>query len=160
MSGHSYSDPCPNCESVDTNFYQDHKPFQLIQFECLSCGVYSHTTIDQMDLNDLNETRKDYGDYDDEDFIPLETQKPINKEWFSGFMPKVKTHETRIYGISNDYMDKMDWGERHCRKLSDKEFIHHAENDGSVWSDIEILIHDINEEGSFAIFRVIKVEIA
>ena len=67
MSGHSWSDDCPNCQGTDTNFYQDHKPFQFIQFDCLECGMYSQTTIAQMDIPELNQTRKDYGDYDDDD---------------------------------------------------------------------------------------------
>ena len=65
MSGHSFSDTCPNCESDNTNFYQDHKPFQFIQFDCLECGMYSETHVGQMNINDLNETRKDFGDWDE-----------------------------------------------------------------------------------------------
>jgi len=157
MSGHSYSDPCPNCESDDTNFYQDHKPFQYIQFECLTCGMYSQIHVDQMDLSDLNMTRRDYGDYDDVEFIPLETQKPINKEWFSGFMKREDTHEKRIYAISYAYIQSVDTDVETIKKLSDKDFIALAEDSGMVWSQLEIFIDDLNKQQHLAIHRVIEV---
>jgi len=157
MSGHSYSDECPNCASGDTNFYQDHKPFQHTQFDCLSCGTYSQTTIAQMDLTDLNQTRKDFGDYDDEDFIPLETQKPLNKEWFGGFMKREDTHEKRIYAISYAHIQSIDTDVETIKKLSDEDFITLAEDSGMVWSQLEIFIDDLNKQQHVAIHRVIEV---
>ena len=144
MSGHSWSDDCPNCQGTDTNFYQDHKPFQFIQFDCLECGMYSQTTIAQMDIPELNQTRKDYGDYDDEDFIPVETQKPLNKDWFGGFMKREDTHEKRIYAIPYAYIQSINSDVDTIKKMSDKNFINHAERGGMVWSKLEIFIDDLN----------------
>ena len=144
MAGHSWSDDCPNCQGTDTNFYQDHKPFQFIQFDCLECGMYSQTTIAQMDIPELNQTRKDYGDYDDEDFIPVETQKPLNKDWFGGFMKREDTHEKRIYAIPYAYIQSINSDVDTIKKMSDKNFINHAERGGMVWSKLEIFIDDLN----------------
>ncbi len=163
MSGHSWSDDCPNCQGTDTNFYQDHKPFQFIQFDCLECGMYSQTTIAQMDIPELNQTRKDYGDYDDEDFIPVETQKPLNKDWFGGFMKREDTHEKRIYAIPYAYIQSINSDVDTIKKMSDKNFINHAERGGMVWSKLEIFIDDLNNHNlqqvvcNNTVHRVIEV---
>ena len=163
MSGHSWSDDCPNCQGTDTNFYQDHKPFQFIQFDCLECGMYSPTTIAQMDIPELNRTRKDYGDYDDEDFIPVETQKPLNKDWFGGFMKREDTHEKRIYAIPYAYIQSINSDVDTIKKMSDKNFINHAERGGMVWSKLEIFIDDLNNHNlqqvvcNNTVHRVIEV---
>ena len=163
MSGHSWSDDCPNCQGTDTNFYQDHKPFQFIQFDCLECGMYSQTTIAQMDIPELNQTRKDYGDYDDEDFIPVETQKPLNKDWFGGFMKREDTHENTIYAIPYAYIQSINSDVDTIKKMSDKNFINHAERGGMVWSKLEIFIDDLNNHNlqqvvcNNTVHRVIEV---
>ena len=163
MSGHSWSDDCPNCQGTDTNFYQDHKPFQFIQFDCLECGMYSQTTIAQMDIPELNQTRKDYGDYDDEDFIPVETQKPLNKDWFGGVMKREDTHEKRIYAIPYAYIQSINSDVDTIKKMSDKNFINHAERGGMVWSKLEIFIDDLNNHNlqqvvcNNTVHRVIEV---
>ena len=163
MSGHSWSDDCPNCQGTDTNFYQDHKPFQFIQFDCLECGMYSQTTIAQMDIPELNQTRKYYGDYDDEDFIPVETQKPLNKDWFGVFMKREDTHEKRIYAIPYAYIQSINSDVDTIKKMSDKNFINHAERGGMVWSKLEIFIDDLNNHNlqqvvcNNTVHRVIEV---
>ena len=60
MSGHSYSITCPNCgDSADA--YQDHKPFDLIAIQCMSCGLCISPTISYLNLEDLNEYRGEQG---------------------------------------------------------------------------------------------------
>ena len=163
MSGHSWSDDCPNCQGSNTNFYQDHKPFQFIQFECLECGMYSETHVGQMNINDLNETRKDFGDWDEDEFIPVENQKPLNKDWFGGFMKREDTHEKRIYAIPYAYIQSINSDVDTIKKMSDKNFINHAERGGMVWSKLEIFIDDLNNHNlqqvvcNNTVHRVIEV---
>ena len=157
MSGHSWSDDCPNCQGTDTNFYQDHKPFQFIQFDCLECGMYSETNVGQMNINDLNETRKDFGDWDEDEFIPVENQKPLNKDWFGGFMKREDTHEKRIYAIPYAYIQSIESDVDTFKKISDTNFIIHAEHGGMVWSDLEIFMNDLNNLQHVAVHRIIEV---
>tara|TARA_R110001583_G_scaffold188157_1_gene349949 strand:+ start:620 stop:904 length:285 start_codon:yes stop_codon:yes gene_type:complete len=90
MSGHSYTNNCPNCGNP-ADFYSDHKPFELVQFDCLDCGVYSKITLHQQNLNDLNESRKERSDdfvvfgEKDETYKPLKELPKVNenlKHWF------------------------------------------------------------------------------
>lgn len=56
MSGHSYSSECPNC-GKEMNSYNDWKPFDLIEHNCLHCGFYATTKTGYYDLEELNQTR-------------------------------------------------------------------------------------------------------
>ena len=57
MSGHNYSESCPNCEK-EMNSYSEKRPFSHIIHECLYCGLMVHPIISYMELDELNEWRE------------------------------------------------------------------------------------------------------
>ena len=119
--------------------------------------MYSETHVGQMNINDLNETRKDFGDWDEDEFIPVENQKPLNKDWFGGFMKREDTHEKRIYAIPYAYIQSIESDVDTFKKISDTNFIIHAEHGGMVWSDLEIFMNDLNNLQHVAVHRIIEV---
>ena len=103
MSGHSYSNNCPNCSS-EADYYSDHKPFELVQFDCLNCGVYSKITLHQQNLNDLNESRKERSDDLGETYKPLKELPKFNENlegWKEQDMtPHIETDEEYAKRVS------------------------------------------------------------
>ena len=60
MSGISDSMNCPYCGGKDTLFiYQDYKPFDNVDGECMGCGFAYYTKPYRMSLSELNEIRVD-----------------------------------------------------------------------------------------------------
>lgn len=69
MSGFSNSIECPNCGSATADLYQDYKPFDYINIQCLECGLIISPSVDYMTLKNLNDIRRDMG-------LPLIKKKP------------------------------------------------------------------------------------
>jgi len=59
MSGHSYSEKCPNCGQA-MNSYSDSKPVSTVSHECAHCGLMISPNLYYMNLNELNSTREDW----------------------------------------------------------------------------------------------------
>jgi transcription initiation factor TFIIIB Brf1 subunit/transcription initiation factor TFIIB len=58
MSGHSYSQTCPECGSEDSlNISTDTKPYSNSGGVCIECGFGFWTTEGQWSLKDINEER-------------------------------------------------------------------------------------------------------
>tara|TARA_E500000305_G_C3944572_1_gene199170 strand:+ start:47 stop:316 length:270 start_codon:yes stop_codon:yes gene_type:complete len=85
MSGHSYSEPCPNCGG-NMWAYSDYKPFKYESGECHECGFFYHAVANQMDLVTLNECRVDEN-YHDGKLEPLK-KLPKIKKWLKEYLTK------------------------------------------------------------------------
>ena len=78
MSGNSDSHPCPICgNTMDT--YTDWKSIDTGSGQCIYCGLYYYTKVEQMNLGEVNELRKEYNKNmeGEKGFQPL---KPLTKQ--------------------------------------------------------------------------------
>ena len=77
MSGTSYSNLCPVCQS-DMDCNSDHKPFDNVGGSCIYCGFAYWTKAEQMSLIEINDLRKEHN----ENAEPKTPLKPMTtKEW-------------------------------------------------------------------------------
>jgi hypothetical protein len=60
MSGNSYTDNCPRCDSEQFYCYTDTKPHDYISGECLDCGFCYWTTDAINTLEDVNSLRESF----------------------------------------------------------------------------------------------------
>jgi peptide subunit release factor 1 (eRF1) len=58
MSGFSSGCTCPNC-GEEADIYQDTKPFDYVNIQCLHCGLQISPEITYLTLEELNSNRED-----------------------------------------------------------------------------------------------------
>jgi len=63
MSGHSYSNICPECECEEETLmcYCENRPYDIVNGYCVNCGFAYYTTEERLTKEELKEQQKEHG---------------------------------------------------------------------------------------------------
>lgn len=59
MSSNWFTTRCPVCGQETLEVYENSKPFENVDTQCLNCGFATYTEIDRLSLIDINDMRED-----------------------------------------------------------------------------------------------------